>query len=84
VAQCLSCLYTAGLLLKLSRVDPGRSLDGRPDAAGSGVGRPVGCIPFLWSKIINIYPNAPGDIALCRVPSFGWDFKRVSCLSVVR
>ena len=28
---------TAGLLLKLSRVGPGQSLDGRPDAAGSGV-----------------------------------------------
>ena len=33
---------TAGLLLKLSRVGPGQSLDGRPDAAGSGVGGPVG------------------------------------------
>ena len=33
---------TAGLLLKLSRVGPGRSLDGRSDAAGSGVGGPVG------------------------------------------
>ena len=29
---------TAGLLLKLSRVDPGQSLDGRLDSAGSGVG----------------------------------------------
>ena len=33
---------TAGLLLKLSRVGPGQSLDGRPDAAGSGVGGPLG------------------------------------------
>ena len=33
---------TAGLLLKLSRVGPGQFLDGRPDAAGSGVGGPVG------------------------------------------
>ena len=33
---------TAGLFLKLSRVGPGRSLDGRPDAAGSGVGGLVG------------------------------------------
>ena len=33
---------TAGLLLKLSRVGPDQSLDGRPDAAGSGVVGPVG------------------------------------------
>ena len=33
---------TAGLLLKLSRVGSGQSSDGRPDAAGSGVGGPVG------------------------------------------
>ena len=33
---------TAGLLLKLSRVGPGQSLDGRPDAAGRCVGGPVG------------------------------------------
>ena len=33
---------TAGLLLKLSRIGPGQFLDGRPDAAGSGVGGPVG------------------------------------------
>ena len=33
---------TAGLLLKLSKVDNGWSLDGRPDAAGSGVGGPEG------------------------------------------
>ena len=33
---------TAGLLLKLSRVGPGRSLDGRSYAARSGVGGPVG------------------------------------------
>ena len=30
------------MLLKLSRVGPGQSLDGRPDAAGRGVGGPVG------------------------------------------
>ena len=30
------------LLLKLSRVGPGPSLDGRPDAAGMVVGGPVG------------------------------------------
>ena len=30
------------LLLKLSRVGPGQFLDGRPDAAGSGVREPVG------------------------------------------
>jgi hypothetical protein len=33
---------TAGLLLKLSRVGPGQFLNGRPDAAGSGFGGPVG------------------------------------------
>jgi hypothetical protein len=32
---------TAGLLLKLSRDGPGQSLEGRPNAAGSGVGGPV-------------------------------------------
>ena len=32
---------TVGLLLKLSRVGPDQSLDGRPDAAGSDVGGPV-------------------------------------------
>ena len=33
---------TAGLLLKLSRVGTGQFREGRPDAAGSGVGGPVG------------------------------------------
>ena len=60
-------LYTtlhpsAGFTLKLSRVDPGRSMDGRPDAAGSCVAGPG---------------NVIGNIALCRVLSFGWDVKQV-------
>ena len=49
---------TAGLLLKLSRVGPGQSLDGRPDAAGSGVGGPVG---GTLSSGLKKYPNAPGQ-----------------------
>ena len=41
---------TAGLLLKLSGVGPGQFLDGRPDAAGSGVGGPVGGTPSSGLK----------------------------------
>ena len=48
----------AGLLLKLSRVGPGQFLDGRPDAAGSGVGGPVG---GTLSSGLKEYPNAPGQ-----------------------
>jgi hypothetical protein len=48
---------TAVLLLKLSRVGPGQVLDGRPDAAGSGVGGPVG---GTLSSGLKKYPNAPG------------------------
>ena len=54
---------TAGLLLKLSKVGLGWSLDGRPDAAGNGVGWPVGGILSFWSK--KIYPNAPGQTLSC-------------------
>ena len=32
----------ASLLLKLSSIGSSQSLDGRPDAAGNGVGGPVG------------------------------------------
>ena len=64
---------TSGLLLKLSRVGPGQSLDGRPDAAGSGVGGPVGGTLSSGLKKYVI-----GDTALCRVLSFGRDVKRVS------
>ena len=43
VSQQHTTLHTtAGLLLKLSRVGPGQFLDGGPDAAGSGVGGPIG------------------------------------------
>ena len=59
------------MLLKLSRVGPGQSLDGKPDVAGSGVGGPVG---GSLSSGLKKYPNA-----LCRVLSFRWDVK----LSVV-
>jgi hypothetical protein len=38
----LSLMKVLITLLKLSRVGPGQSLDGRPDAAGRGVGGPVG------------------------------------------
>jgi hypothetical protein len=47
---------TAGLLQKLSRVGPDWSLDGRPDATGSGVEGPVG--GTLSSGLI-FYNNAP-------------------------
>jgi hypothetical protein len=49
------CITTAGLLLKLSRVGPGQSLDETPDAAGSGVGGPVGC------SLSSGLKNAPGQ-----------------------
>ena len=54
----------------------GQSLDGRPDTSGSGVVGPVG---GTLSSGLKKYPNAViGDIALCRVLSFGWDIQRVS------
>ena len=63
--------HPAGLLLKLSRVGLGWSLDGRPDAAGSGVGGPVGGTLSSGLKKIFQYPRKViGDTALCRVPSF--------------
>ena len=42
----------------LSRVGHGQSLAGRPDAAGGGVGRPVG---GTLSSGLKKYPNAPGQ-----------------------
>ena len=74
-------LYTTtGLLLKLSRVCPVQSLDGRPDAAGSSVGGPVrGTLSSGLKK--NICPRAMiGDTALCGVLSFRWDVKWESWL----
>ena len=60
-------------------VGPGWSLDGRPDSAGSGVGGPIGGTLASGLKKISQYPRALiGDIALCRVLSFGWDVQRVS------
>ena len=71
---------TAGLLLKLSRVGPG---PGR-DTAGSGVGGPVGGTLSSGLKKISQFPRAViGDTALCRVLSFRWDVKWVTCLSEV-
>jgi hypothetical protein len=61
---------------KLSRIGPGQSLDGRPDAAGSGVGGPVG--GTLSSGLKNIPMPQGSDTGLCRMPFFGWDIKRVS------
>ena len=46
------------IILKLSRVGPGQFLDGRPDAAGSGVGGPVG---GTLSSGLKKYPKAPGQ-----------------------
>ena len=43
---------------RMYRVGPGQSLDGRPDAAGSGVGWPVG---GTLSSGLKKYPNAPGQ-----------------------
>jgi hypothetical protein len=74
--QHITLFSTAGLLLKLSRVGPGWSLDGRPAAAGSGVGGPVG--GTLSSGLKKCPMAVIGDIALCSVLSFGWDVKRVS------
>ena len=61
VSQCviLEQTNTAGLPPKLSRVGSGWSLDGRPDAAGSGVGGPVGGTLSSGKKKEN--PNAPGQ-----------------------
>jgi hypothetical protein len=87
--QQLTTLHpTAGWLLKLSRVSSGQSLGGRPDATGSDVGGPVGgTLSSHQQKIYNIISQFPGDvigdITLCRVLSFRWDVKRVSCISVV-
>ena len=54
-------------------------LDGRPDAAGSGVGGPVGGTLSSGLKKISQYPRAViGDTALCMVLSFRWDVKWVS------
>jgi hypothetical protein len=53
---------TAGLPLKLSRVGPGRSLDGRPDAAGSGVGGAVG---GTFASGLRRYPGSEVDIGCC-------------------
>ena len=83
LSQQHTILHTAaGLLLKLSRVGPGQSLDGRPDAAGSGVGGPVGgTLSSGLKKISQCHRAVIGpviDTALCRVLSFGWDDKRVS------
>ena len=56
---------TAGLLLKLSRVGHGWSLDGRPDAAGSCVGGPVG--GTLSSGLKNIQMPQGSDWGHCSV-----------------
>ena len=55
---------TAGLLLKLSRVGSGQFLDGRPDAAGSGVGGPVG---GTLSSGLKIYMPQGSDWGHCTV-----------------
>ena len=55
---------TAGLPLKLSRV----GLDGRPEAAGCGVGEPIG---GTLASGLSRSQGSEGDVSLCRVPSFG-------------
>ena len=54
-----------GLLLKLSRVGPGQSLDGRPDAVGSGGGGPGG--GTLSSGLKNIPMPQGSDRGHCPV-----------------
>ena len=56
---------TAGLLLKLSRGGPCQSLDGISDAAGSGVGVPVG--GTLSSGLNNIPMPQGSDWGHCPV-----------------
>ena len=58
---------TAGLLLKLSRVGLGQFLDGRPDAAGSGVGWPVGGTLSSGLKKKNIPMPQGSDWGHCPV-----------------
>jgi hypothetical protein len=55
---------TAHLLLKLSTVGPGRSLDGRSDAAGCGVRGPVG---GTISSGLKKYPKSPEQGAVFRM-----------------
>ena len=53
ISQQHTTLHTiTGLLLKLCRVVPGQSLDGRQDAAGRGAGGPVGNTLFSGLKSI--------------------------------
>jgi hypothetical protein len=67
-----------------SKAKQGWSLDGSPDATGSGVGGPVGGPLSSGLKKISQIPRAViGDIALCRVLCFRSDVKQVSRLSVV-
>uniref|UniRef100_A0A8C8H8V5 Rho/rac guanine nucleotide exchange factor (GEF) 18b n=1 Tax=Oncorhynchus tshawytscha TaxID=74940 RepID=A0A8C8H8V5_ONCTS len=56
---------SAGLPLKLSRIGPGRSLGGRPNAAGSGDGGPVGGV--LFSGPENIPTPQGSDWGHCHV-----------------
>ena len=63
--QHTTLLTTAGLLLKLSRVGPGQSLDGRPEDAGSAVGGPVG--GTLSSGLKNIPIPQVSDWGHCPV-----------------
>jgi hypothetical protein len=54
-------------------------MDGRPDAAGSGVGGPIGGTLSSGLKKRSQCPRAViGDITLCRVPSLRCNVKRVS------
>lgn len=82
---------TARLPLKLSRVGPHWSLDGRPEATRGGVGRPIGCILSSdLNKISQCLRTVIEDIALCRVLSSGgtlnecpdslWSLKLPRCL----
>jgi hypothetical protein len=52
-AFCTTLHPTAGLLLKLCKIGPGWSLDGRPNAAGSGVGELEEGILFCGQKKIK-------------------------------
>ena len=56
---------TAGLPLKLSRVGPGWSMDGRPDVAGSGFGGLVGGTLSSSLKKTFQYPKPLIDFPVC-------------------
>ncbi len=74
-----------GCPLKLSRVEPGQYLDGRPPGKTRLLLEEVLVRPAGGAHpVVCVGPNAPeGDTILEKAPSFGWDVKPRSWLSVV-